>query len=156
MSYYFIIHKSHLQASFVISDTDPFNLHCNAASALNTSPSEQSPEASAWCMAGWAARKKLPYLPYSHLLLQANHILEVSIGMLCFSSTSFWEKPRTKEEGGENHNISCRSSFIVLPLVLTLLVSNQLLLCSSLPHSYSNSCASETHPPCAQFTYFSF
>lgn len=35
VSYYFIIYKSHLQASFVISDMDPSNLHCNAASALS-------------------------------------------------------------------------------------------------------------------------
>jgi len=30
-------------------------------------------------------------------------------------TASFWEKPRTKEEGGENHNTSCCASFIVLP-----------------------------------------
>lgn len=87
-------------------------------------PSEQSPEASAVCRTGSAARKKLPYLPDSHFQLQPDHILEVSIGMLCFSSASFQEKSKTKEEGRENHKPSHPSSFTVVPLVLTLTASN--------------------------------
>lgn len=109
-------------------------------------PTEQSLEASTGYVIGWVTRKKLPYLPYSHFQLQANNILELSTGVPSLSSASFWEKPRTKKEGGENHNTSCCSSFIVLPLVLTL--PNQFLLCSSLPHSYSNrntSCLCSVH-----------